>query len=187
MKLPFPQVFFCVILVAVGAHAEPQSAAPKHVTVIGHLSCGGVTLKAETVYLDVPDRDFQPLSQRITQQRASQSPTVLHHDGRPLHQPFLQGTAVLDAAVSGWACLKSTDGKAYIYVLYICTESDLRPQCAGTSREWGRLFDPQGKELTAGFLHDGPRESALMKRLGLGRYEDEPMPMRSIDDSANPP
>lgn len=91
----------------------------------------------------------------------------------------------LDAAASGWSCLKSTEGKAYIYVLYICTESDRRPPCAGTSREWGRLFDPQGKELTAGFPHDGPRESALM--MGLGRYKDEPMPMRSIDDSANPP
>lgn len=99
MKSRLFQAFFCAILVASCAHAEPQSAAPKHVTAMGHLSCGGAALTAETVYLDVPDRDFQPLSQRITLQQPGYSPTVLHHDGRPRHQPFLQDTAVLDAGV----------------------------------------------------------------------------------------
>lgn len=187
MKLRFSPVFLAATLIAVCVHADPQPAAPRQMRAVGHLSCGGAALTAETVYLDVPNQDFQPFSQRITlQQPGSKNSTVLHHGGRPLQQTFLKDAPVLDAAVSSWACLKSTDGQAYIYVLYVCTESDLRPQCAGMSREWGRLFNPQGKELTAGYPHDGPRASALMRRLGLGRYANEPMPLQSIDDSANP-
>ncbi|GLQ91218.1 hypothetical protein [Dyella acidisoli] len=186
MRLRRSLIFLVAILAAGCVHASPQPAAPKRITATGHLSCGGASLTVETVYLDVPDQDFQPLSQRITMQRPGSNGSIgLHHDGRPLRQPFLKNTQVLDAAVSGWTCLMSADGKAYIYVSYVCTESDLRPDCEGTSREWGRLFDPQGKELTAGFPHDGPRMSALMKRMGLGRYEDQPIPLQGIDDSAN--
>ncbi|WP_333676210.1 hypothetical protein [Dyella sp.] len=188
MKLPFLPIFLAAILAVACAQASPQRAAPKQMTATGHLSCGGAQLMAETVYLDVPDQDLQPLSQRITLQRQGANDSVaLHHDGRPLRQPFLKDTPVLDAAVSSWTCLTAADGKAYIYLFYVCTESDLRPDCVGTSREWGRVFDLQGKELSAGFPHDGPRTSALMKRLGLGRYEDRPMPLQSIDDSANLP
>jgi hypothetical protein len=181
---------FCLGLAAMlsvsHVQASTQPVPPKRTTAIGHLSCGGANLTAETVYLDVPDQDFQPLSQRITLQRpGTNGSMVLHHDGRPLRQPFLKDTPVLDAAASGWACLTAADGKAYIYVSYVCTESDLRPDCEGTSREWGRLFDPEGKELTAGLPHGGPRMSALMKRLGLGRYEKEPIQLQGIDDSAN--
>ena len=182
---------FCLALAAMlsvsHVRASTQPAPLKRTTAIGHLSCGGASLTAETVYLDVPDQDFQPLSQRITLQRpGTNGSVVLHHDGRPLRQPFLKDTPVLDAAASGWACLAAADGKAYIYVSYVCTESDLRPDCEGTSREWGRLFDPEGKELTAGLPHGGPRMSALMKRLGLGRYEKEPIQLQGIDDSASP-
>ncbi|RUL77722.1 hypothetical protein [Dyella choica] len=187
MRRRFSLVFLATVLAAVFAQACAQAAAPRRMTAIGHLSCGGASLTAETVYLDVPDQDLQPLSQRIALKRLGQNvSTVLHHDGRPLRQPFLKNTPVLDAAVSSWTCLTADDGKAYVYVFYVCTESDLRPDCAGTSREWGRLFDPQGKEMTADLPHAGPRTSALMKRLGLGRYENEPMPLRGIDDAANP-
>lgn len=186
MKLRCSPIVLAAILAAACVCASPQPATPKQTTAMGHLSCGGANLTAETVYLDVPDQDFQPLSQRITLERpGSNGSLVLHHDGRPLRQPFLKNTQVLDAAVSGWTCLTAADGKAYIYVSYVCTESDLRPDCEGTSREWGRLFDPQGKELTTGFSRDGPRTSALMKRLGLGRYEKEPIQLLGIDDSAN--
>ena len=187
MRRRFLLVFLAAILAGACVQASAQAAAPKRITAIGHLSCGGASLTAETVYLDVPDQDLQPLSQRIALKRlGSNVSTVLPHDGRPLRQPFLKSTPVLDAAVSSWTCLTAADGKAYIYVFYACTESDLRPDCVGTSREWGRLFDPQGKEMTAGLPHAGPRASALMKRLGLGRYENEPMPLRGIDDAASP-
>ena len=186
MKPRFFPIFLAAMLIVSVVRADPQPTTPKRTTAIGHLSCGGASLMAETVYLDVPDQDFQPLSQHITLQRpGSNGSMALNHDGRPLRQPFLKDTPVLDAAVSGWACLTAADGKAYIYVSYVCTESDLRPDCEGTSREWGRLFDPEGKELTAGFPHGGPRTSALMKRLGLGRYEEKAIQLQGIDDAAN--
>lgn len=174
------------MLAASGVQAGPRAEAFKQITAIGHLSCGGATLTVDTMYLDVPDQDFQPLSQRIVLRRqGTKRPIVLRHDGRPLRQSFLKNPQVLDAAVSGWTCLTAAGGKAYVYLSYVCTESDSRPDCVGTSREWARLFDSQGKELTAGLPHDGPRMSALMKRLGLGRYETEPIQLQSIDDSAN--
>ncbi|GGA38387.1 hypothetical protein [Dyella nitratireducens] len=188
MKLRFSPVLLAAMLVVSCVQAGPQPAAPKRSTGIGHLACGGSSLTAETVYLDVPDQEMQRPSQRITLRRpGSNVSIVLPHDGRLFRQPFLKNTPVLDAVVSGWTCLTAADGKAYIYVSYTCMESDLRPDCAGTSREWMRLFDPQGKELNAGFPRDaGPRTSALMKRLGLGRYEDEGVSLQGIDDSANP-
>jgi hypothetical protein len=186
MKLRILSIFLAAMLAISCVYAGARPAAVKSITTLGYLNCGGARLAVGTVYLDVPDQDFQPLSQRITLQRpGTNGLVVLHHDGRPLRQSFLKNTWVLDAALSGWTCLTATDGKAYVYVSYVCTQSDSRPDCDGTSREWGRLFDPKGKELTAGFPHGGPSLSVLMKRLGLGRYENGPIQLQSIDDSAN--
>ena len=149
---------------------------------VGHLHCGGASLTASTVYLDVDDQDRQTFSQRITLMRAeNHAPSSLPRDGRPIRQPFLKNTPVLDAAVTGWACLQAADGKAYIYVLYTCVESVLRPDCEGDRREWARLFDAQGKALNADFPHEGPRTPELMKKLGLGHYVDGGVPLQDID------
>jgi hypothetical protein len=89
---------------------------------------------------------------------------------------------VLDASVTGWACLAGTAGKAYVYVVYTCAESRLRPECEGERREWARLFDIRGNPLNAGFSHDGPHTPELMKRLGLGRYVHDGVQLKDIDN-----
>lgn len=170
---------FASVVMASCAQASDHASGTSHV---GHLRCGGASLTASTVYLDVDDQDRQTFSQRITLMRAeNHAPSSLPSDGQPIRQPFLKNTPVLDAAVTGWACLQAADGKAYIYVLYTCVESVLRPDCEGDRREWARLFDAQGKALNAGFPHEGPRTPELMKKLGLGHYVDSGVPLQDID------
>jgi len=134
----------------------------------GHLACGGASLSASTRFLDVADHDRQVVSQFIAiVPPAAATPVSLVLDARPLRQPFLRGTPVLDASATGWACVTATSGRAYVYVMMTCTESPSRPACAGDTREWVRLYDLRGRALNAGFPHDGPRTPALLKRLGL--------------------
>lgn len=154
----------------------------KTTTQIGHLSCAGATLTATTVWLDVEDHDRQPLRQSIVLADPNGHDTAsLTSDGRFLRQPFVHHRAVLDAAVTGWACLATKGGKAYVYLLYTCTESPSRPACAGDQREWARLFDAHGKPLNAGYPHTGPRTPTLMKRLGLGHYLSDGVALQDMD------
>jgi hypothetical protein len=171
--------FLMLIVMACCAQASDHASGTSH---IGHLRCGGASLTATTVYLDVDDQDRQTFSQRITLMRAeNHAPVSLASDSKPIRQPFLKNTPVLDAAVTGWACLQATDGKAYIYVLYTCVESALRPDCEGDRREWARLFDVQGKALNAGFPREGSPTPELMKKLGLGHYVDQGVPLQDVD------
>ena len=180
MKLRLLLLAFAAVLAASCAQANDQPAGKAR---LGHLSCGGATLTAKTVYLDVDDQDRQTLSQTITLTRPERSgPIVLPGDGRPLRQPFLKNVPVLDAAVTGWACLTAADGKAYVYVIYTCAESPSRPDCEGDRREWVRLFDAQGKALNAGFSHEGSRTPELMKQLGLERYLHDGVQLKDVDD-----
>lgn len=107
-------------------------------------------------------------------------PIVLRGDGRPLHQPFLNDAPVLDASVTGWACLSAAGGKTYFYLVYTCTDSPLRPDCEGDHREWARLFNTQGEPLNERFPHGGPRALALMKKLDLGRYVNDGVQLEDI-------
>lgn len=143
----------------------PDAAAP----VVGHLACGGATLTARTLFREVADHDRQVLSQTITLvPPGATTGSPLKLDARPLRQPFLRDTPVLDASVTGWACVTSADHKSYVYLSLTCTESPLRPACAGPTREWTRLYDLRGRALDAGYPRDaGPREAALTRRLKL--------------------
>ncbi len=139
----------------------------------GHLACGGATLTARTQFREVADHDRQVVSQAITIVAAGTKTALpLKLDAHPLRQPFLRDALVLDAAVTGWACVTSTDGKPYVYLVMTCAESSRRPACVGTLREWTRLYDMHGRALDAGLPRDGPRKSALLKRLKLGRLDD---------------
>ena len=151
---------------------------------LGHLACGEARFEARTRYLEVPDQNRQVQTQQLSLLReASDPPRLLPHEGKPLRQPFLKQTPVLDAWVSGWACLASADAQHhYLYLIYTCTESPLRPACAGSSREWVRLLDLSGRALNAGFAHEGQRTPSLMKRLGLERYLQEGVSLRDISD-----
>lgn len=159
-------------LACAGAHASesmPDAAGP----VVGHLACGGANLTATTVFREVADQDRQILSQTITIAPAGKSASAtLKLEARRLRQPFLRDTLVLDASATGWACVKATDGKPYVYVMMTCTESPLRPACEGATREWMALYDLSGRELNAGLPHDGRQEAALIKRLKLEHLDD---------------
>lgn len=98
-----------------------------------------------------------------------------------MRQPFLKSVPVLDASITGWTCLSASTGNSFLYVVYTCTESQLRPDCVGTSREWDRLFDTKGRALNVGYPKSGNRTSVLMKRLGLGRYADG-VQLQDIED-----
>ena len=174
-------VLLAAAIVTTSVRAGDMSAAAQ--TRVGHLHCGDASMIATTIYLDVYGQDRQTLSQRIALTSAGRRvPVILRGDGRPLRQPFLEKTPVLDASVTGWACLPATGGKSYVYVVYTCTESPLRPGCEGDRREWVRLFNTQGKPLNAGFPRDGPRTPALMKKLGLGRYVNDGVQLEDIDN-----
>jgi hypothetical protein len=141
---------------------------------VGHLDCGGASLTASTVFREVPDQDRQVVAQTMTVTApGAKTASPLKIEARPFRQPFLRDTPVLDASATGWACVTSTSQRSYVYVVMTCTESPLRPACAGPKREWVRVYDLRGRALNAGFPHDaGPREEALMKRLGLDHVED---------------
>ena len=145
--------------------APAPASAPRE----GRLACGDATLTASTRLTEVADHDRQVLAQGITLVAPGHpDPVTLKLDARRLRQPFLQGVDVLDASATGWACVKSASGKAYVYVMMTCTESPKRPACAGDTREWVRLYDTRGRALNAGYPHGGSRTPALLKRLGLG-------------------
>ncbi|GLQ95740.1 hypothetical protein [Dyella mobilis] len=164
---------------SVQAGTPPTANPPR----MGYLSCGGAKLVASTTYVDVVDQDWQTVAQRITLTPPGRSQAItLPHEGRPLHQPFLKHVPVLDATVTGWACITATDGTPYLYLGYTCTESPLRPKCEGDDREWSRLFDLNGKQLDAGYPHEGERQSNLMRKLGLGRYVTNGVSMSGISD-----
>ena len=148
----------------------PAAGAPR----VGHLDCGGASLTASTVFREVIGQDRQVVSQTMTVTApGAKTASPLKIEARPFRQPFLRDTLVLDASATGWACVTSTSHQSYVYVVMTCTESPLRPACAGPTREWVRLYDLRGRALNAGFPHDaGPREQALMKRLGLDHVED---------------
>lgn len=170
----------CGLLLAGMTSMTPAFAVPQGQTRTGALLCGPAQLTAHTQYLDVSGHDRQVLSQALSLSLPPAAPRTLAHDGRPLRQPFLPQQPVLDAAATGWACLASRDGRHYVYVAYTCTESPVRPGCAGTRREWARLFDTQGKPLNAGHPRSGPRTPALMRRLGLGRHLEDGVALQDI-------
>jgi len=155
---------------ACASESLPAAGAPR----VSHLDCGGARLTASTVFRDLPDQDRQVVSQTITVTApGARTARPLKLEARPFRQPFLQDTPVLDASATGWACVTSAHHQWYVYVVMTCAESPLRAACAGPTREWVRLYDLRGRALNAGFPHDaGPREEALMKRLGLDHVED---------------
>lgn len=181
MSLKRLLVLLVAAIVTASVRAGDLSTAAQ--TRVGHLHCGDAFLVATTVYLDVDGQDRQTLSQRIALKSAGRRvPVILGGDGRPLRQPFLENTPVLEASATGWACLPAAHGKSYVYVVYTCTESPSRPDCEGDRREWVRLFSTQGKALNARFPHGGPRTPALMKKLGLERYVNEGVQLKDINN-----
>ncbi len=98
---------------------------------------------------------------------ASREALSLPHDGRMIKKKMLGNTAVLDGFVTGWSCLKAKDGKQYFLLAYTCSFGEERGACAGESKEWTRLFAPDGRPLSAGLKRQDKRYDALYRKLGL--------------------
>lgn len=111
----------------------------------GTLICGNAIVTARTSYLDTDSIDNQVLDQRLilTNARTNQH-TQLVTDGRYVIKHVSGKHKVLDAAVESWACLRSSYGKNYIYLLYYCTALEEKGICASGKVEWMRILREDG-------------------------------------------
>jgi hypothetical protein len=161
----------------------PDGGANPTTTRAGHLKCGDALITSETQVIEVRDQANQILAQTLSLKNThTGTTTTLVHDGRLFQQPFLQSTSVLDASATGWACIESTSHTLYLYIVYTCVESPARPHCAGTRREWPRLFDTAGRPLGANLPHASKQLPALMRKLGLANYLIQGVSLNDIDD-----
>lgn len=135
------------------------------------LICGEADLIAESACFDTTDNpDTQCKKQTI---KLVNSPKGISKnlplEGKLVQKKFKESPGpVLDAFVVAWDCLKSQSGESYIYLWYMCNWGR---DCSGTHREWQRLFDVNGNNLTSGFKkHDKiERYKRLYKRLGISK------------------
>jgi hypothetical protein len=136
------------------------------------LACGGAEVIAESNYLNIPNRaEILCTKQTVTLINSKESiPRKLRLDGKLVKKRFVSQGPVLDAVVVSWDCLKSKNGTPYILLWYQCNWG---PGCETTNREWERIFDLNGKHLTAGFRkHDDlERLQRLYQTLGLSEED----------------
>lgn len=184
MKPFFLSAFFAAsILSAASAAAQTEEAFPWIRLRSGQIKCGDALVTAEARCLVFPENQTQCASQvlRLTNNTKGISKS-LALDGKLIIQDFVKEGPVLDAYVSSWTCLASQSGKSYLFLAYVCVESDKRPKCVGTNREWSRLFDTEGNNLTAGYRRHGPQIDRLMKRLGIKSNLREGIKIRGITE-----
>jgi hypothetical protein len=133
------------------------------------LKCGDAELMAESACFnttDNPDTQCRKQTIRLVNSQKGISKN-LHLDGKLVKKNFKESPGpVLDTVVVAWDCLKSQSGESYIYLWYMCNWGR---DCYGTHREWQRLFDVYGNNLTLGFKKHDKIESyeRLYKKLGI--------------------
>lgn len=185
MKPFFRSVFIAsMALATLSTAVRADDAVPLVSLEKGQLKCGDALVSAEARCLAFPENQTQCTSQvlrLVNQKKGISKPLPL--DGKSIAQDFVKEGPVLDAYVTSWACLTSKAGKSYVYLFYICVESDKRPDCVGTNREWPRLFDTDGKYLSAGHRRHGPQYQRLMRKLGFGSHLSRGIALQNIDES----
>lgn len=149
------------------------------------LPCDGAVVTAQSNCLEFAEQERQCKTQTLELHDVRKGTHVtLQHAGKLISQPFVHEGLVLDAVASSWACVKSTSGVPYVYVLYTCVENDDAPECAGTHKEWEMLYGTDGKNLTAAIPRRGKaRAKALtriFRRLGLESVMHKPFPLEGI-------
>ena len=136
------------------------------------LACGGAEVIAESNYLNISNRaEILCTKQTVTLINSKKDISKkLPLDGKLVKKRFVRQGPVLDAVVVSWDCLKSKNGTPYILLWYQCNWG---PGCEGSNREWERIFDLDGKHLTAGFRkHDDlERLQGLYQKLGLSEED----------------
>lgn len=168
------QLTLAALLTLASSLGLAQSDAPRIREDQGRLACGTAQLAAKSHCLEFAENETQCTSQILTLTNPSKGiAKQLPHDGKRITQPFVRSVKVLDATVTGWACLTSDAGVSYIYLSYTCVEHDRAPECAGTRREWGRLFDTGGRALNGNLSRRSQHMPEVLHRYGLQRYVSE--------------
>ena len=145
------------------------------------LICGDAEVRVTSSCLHFDEQETQCKKQTLQLTNPAKNiAKKLPHDGKPIRQPFVKNGPVLDAFVTGWACVKSASGAPYIYLSYTCVENDRQPECAGTNREWGRVFGLDGKNLGAGIARRSKELGRVYRRLGLSESLEQGIQLQDL-------
>lgn len=127
---------------------------------VAQLPCGSSVFVLRT---ERREGSLEVLDQQLSLRQAGLG-RVLAHEGR-LRRAVPGHPRVMDAWVSGWACVQSRQGGPWVYALFTC-HAGLQG-CQGTRREWGRLYAQDGQLLNPGHARSAQPSQRLMRRLGL--------------------
>jgi hypothetical protein len=129
------------------------------------LACGGSTFHLSSGCLVDPQNH---LTECVNQSLA------LTHDAGGISIPVMLGARfarppamrrrVLDGWVTKWACIRSTRGEQFLFLLHSCRGLGDRCAMHGQSAEWTDIVDGNGHRVTGG--RNG-MEPGLLRRLGL--------------------
>ena len=176
-----PAQIILLLASASSALAAAGEARPVTRNVEDKLQCGDVEVIAKSHCLSPADHETQCRTQSLQLNNPGKGfARKLPHDSKPLRQAFIKDGPVLDAIATGWACLQSASGTPYIFVSYTCVEHDRRPECAGTNKEWGRVFGLDGKDFTAGIPRRSPALQRIYRQLGLSASMEQGIPLQEL-------
>lgn len=153
----------------VGA-AQALAAPGTVVRTQDELACGPLKAQVSSVWLTFAGDDSPPsqlLGQSLSFSVDGGPARAVPLDGRRQRKKLAGGRHVLDAALTGWACLEGGKSPPYLMLAYTCIEGEERGGCAGAAREWDRLYDSRGKHLTAGLKRQDPRRAEVDRAQGL--------------------
>lgn len=160
-----------LIAPALADSAAAQSIKPEQIET--QLQCGDANLAARTQWFIFPAKKRVMWTAQSMTLTTPKGRIALHLEEKPLTQPFYPQQAVLDAVVISWACVPTHVGQPYIYLLYACTPSKLRPQC--TPDEAGNrdvVLDTTGKKINRNEYRKRGLEQALAGPLALKSVVD---------------
>ncbi len=135
------------------------------------LECGDATVVARTEsFVFSLKKPIMYTMQSMTLTTPKQQIT-LALDSKLLTQPFYPQQAVLDSVVSLWECVTTRFGQHYIYFLYTCTPSQLRPKCTPDEMgNWDVLLDTTGKKI----------KRSQYRKLGISTALDTARALKSV-------
>lgn len=176
-----PALIILLLASTLSPLAGADEARPAIRNVEDKLQCGDVEVIATSSCLRPADHETQCRAQSLQLKNPAKAiAKKLPHDGKPLRQAFVKEGPVLDAIATGWACIQSASGTPYILVSYTCVEHDRRPECAGTNKEWGRVFGMDGKDFTAGIARRSPALERIYRRLGLSASFEQGIQLQEL-------
>lgn len=170
MKLcPICLLSACMLNIGPALGADVALSKPQQVQ--AKLECGDATVVARTEsFIFSPKKPVMYTMQSMTLTTPKQQIT-LALDSKPLTQPFYPQQAVLDSIVSLWECVTTHSGEHYIYFLYTCTPSQLRPKCTPDEMgNWDVLLDTTGKKI----------KRSQYRKLGITTALDTARPLKSV-------